>query len=61
MKGLFWTVVGIGIGAVAAYLILKPGVESQASFPMFVMKKAKGSINDEVFAGVETNEDEKWI
>ncbi len=61
MKSLFWTVVGIGIGAVAAYLILKQGKESQASFPMFVMKKAKGSINDEVFAGVETNEDEKWI
>lgn len=61
MKGLFWTIVGIGIGAVAAYLILKPGEKSQTSFPMFVMKKAKGSINDEVFAGVEANENEKWI
>lgn len=61
MKSLFWTIVGIGIGAVAAYLILKPGEKNQPSFPMFVMKKAKGSINDEVFAGVEANEKEKWI
>ncbi len=61
MKNVFWTLVGIGIGAVAAYLILKREEESQPTYPMFVMKKSKGSINDEVFAGVETNEEEKWI
>lgn len=61
MKTWIWALFGMAIGATAAYILLKPQEENQEEFPLFVMKKAKGSINDEVFAGVKNNDDENWI
>ena len=60
MKRIFWTVFGMALGAAITYLLIKPEENDEsANTPFFVMKKAKGSINDQVFAGVENEED--WI
>lgn len=62
MKPWFWTIFGIGIGALVTYLILKQEKEEKnETYPLFMMRKAKGTINDQVYAGVEVNEEEEWI
>ena len=50
----------MALGAAITYLLIKPEENDEsANTPFFVMKKAKGSITDQVFAGVENEED--WI
>lgn len=62
MKAWLWTILGIGIGATITYLILKQEKsEKEINYPLFMMKKSKGSINDDVFAGIEVDEKEDWI
>jgi len=60
MKRIFWTMCGIALGAAITYLLIKlEENDENANLPFFVMKKDKSSINDQVFAGVENDED--WI
>ncbi len=61
MKTWIWALFGMAVGATVAYILLKPKEDKREKFPLFVMKKAKGSINDEVFAGVKSNDNENWI
>ena len=66
MKSWFWTLVGIGIGATITYILLNKEKESEnevqnESYPLFVMQKAKRTINDQIYAGVEINDEEEWI
>jgi hypothetical protein len=61
MKRIFWTIVGMAIGAAVTYMLLKPDEESENELPLFVMKKAKGSINDDVFAGVPSEDEKDWL
>lgn len=62
MKRLFWTVFGMALGATITYLLIKPEKKDEnANLPLFVMKKAKGSINDQVFAGIQSEDDVDWL
>ncbi|RCK73636.1 MAG: hypothetical protein IGBAC_0084 [Ignavibacteriae bacterium] len=62
MKSWFWTLLGIGIGAAITYILLKQEKEEKnEGYPLFMMRKAKGTINDQVYAGVEVNDEEEWI
>lgn len=62
MKSWFWAIFGIGIGALITYIILKQEKEKKnESYPLFMMHKAKGTLNDQVYAGVEVNDEEEWI
>jgi hypothetical protein len=64
MKQIFWTVFGMALGATITYLLIKPEKEDENdnnNLPLFVMKKAKGSINDQVFAGIQSDDDVDWL
>lgn len=62
MKSIFLTLFGVGIGLTLSYLFLtKKETEETENLPLFVFRKPKGSINDEVFAGVKENENETWL
>ncbi len=62
MKSILWTLIGVGIGFSLSYMLLnKKEEEEAATLPLFVFQKPKGSINDEVFAGVKENENETWL
>ncbi len=62
MKRIFWTVFGMALGATITYLLIKPEKKDEnGNLPLFVMKKAKGSINDQVFAGIQSEDDVDWL
>jgi hypothetical protein len=61
MKRILWTVFGIVIGAAFTYMLIKSDEEESNDLPLIVMKKAKGSLNDEVFAGIQSEDDEDWL